>query len=190
MPSTLPHTLQVLNSCWIDWKASLLLFPPLSQARFPRSLLSPGGRIWKLGRRKGLHLSISCWCIPCIQKPTVLSSSWLLEYTYFRTYVFFFFFSFSTGGASMRSQGVKWEVRRWALLNGCFFSPVPCERSANWILKILDLVQRRKACVQCWPLMEVFSLGTLWLALVSFLAVPPAEFGSSNLIFFYFPNIF
>lgn len=89
----------------------------------------------------------------------------------------------------MRSQGMEWEVRRWTFLNGCFFLLLPCERNANWTLKFLD-VQRRKACVQCWPLMGIFILAVLWLALVSFLALPPTEFGSSNLISFYSPNVF
>ena len=67
---------------------------------------------------------------------------------------------FSYERANMRNQGMEREVRRWTFLNGCFFLLLPCERNANWTLKFLD-VQRRKACVQCWPLMRIFILGVL-----------------------------
>lgn len=33
------------------------------------------------------------------------------------TYMFFFFYFFSTIGASVRSRDMVWKVRRWALLN-------------------------------------------------------------------------
>lgn len=47
----------------------------------------------------------------------------------------------------MRSSSLVWEVRRWAFLNVFFFLSLPYKRSANWTLRILDLVQRRERLV-------------------------------------------